>query len=146
MSPHSPKKRKSNQCFEKAYLRKLLKKMRPTDIELDDSQSSETALIGGIIETQHKDALEEIINEASEYSAINKETLQQIWDIDMAERKMFFESQKKNTSDYRGNRMNMITYRVALAIYIRSPSAYRDLKSFQIKFAITKIFTKIHFR
>ena len=39
--------------------------MRPTDIELYDSQSSETALIGGIIETQHKDALEEIINEVN---------------------------------------------------------------------------------
>ena len=68
----------------------------------------------------------------SEYSASKKETLQQIWNIDMAERKLFYESQQKNTTGYRDNRWNMITYRVALAIYIRSPAAYRALKSFQI--------------
>ena len=50
----------------------------------------------------------------------------------MQDRREFSKDQKRNVTGSRGNRWNTITFRLALAIYVRSPSAYRALKGFKI--------------
>eukprot|EP00794_Sanderia_malayensis_P002613 gene2613-3026_t len=56
------------------------------------------------------------------------------WLKDTEDRQTFYRDQFSNQgkTQSNGNRWSMITYRMALAIYIRSPAAYNALKSFQI--------------
>ena len=76
--------------------------------------------------------LDEALEEASGYNDNKKKLLSQMWGLDMEDRKLFETGQKKNLTGHRGNRWNMITYRIALAVYIRSPAAYKALKSFNV--------------
>lgn len=60
------------------------------------------------------------------------DTIRKIWENDIKENKIaFMKDQAKNTGDT-GNRFSTATYRVALAIFSRSPAAYEALKSFDI--------------
>lgn len=132
MSPKSRRKRTINQNQERRELKRLLKKMKGTDIELNDSQHHEMCNIGNIIERDHAKDLDEVIEEAAGYNDSKKKLLSQMWGLDMEDRKLFETDQKRNITGYRGNRWNMITYRIALAVYIRSPGAYKALKSFNV--------------
>ena len=58
--------------------------------------------------------------------------LQDIRHQDSQDRQDFFNDQMKNVTSSKGNTWSTVTYRIALAIYIRSPSAYEALKSFKI--------------
>ena len=132
MSPRAQKKRRQSQTTERSDLKKLLKKMKESDVELNGEQSEEMSKVGKIIEKDHAEDLEEILSEAAEYNESKKTSLSQIWNLDMQNRSEFADDQKKNTTGHRGNRWSLITYRMALAVYIRSPSAYKSLSSFKI--------------
>ena len=132
MSPNSQNKRKSRQSQERRHLKKLLRKMKATDIELNPDHSEELHKICCIIEDKHNDKLQDIFEEVSEYSENKKKMLQQMWNLDIKERKDFSSDQIRNGFGYRGNRYSMITYRIALAIFIRSPAAYKSLCSFNL--------------
>jgi hypothetical protein len=144
MSPNSQKKRKGRQGQERRDLKKLLKKMKGTDVELNEQQSVEMHKVGSIIQEHHSDELEKVFDEVSEFSDKKKTVLQQMWNLDINERKDFTADQIKNGFGCRGNRYSMITYRMALAIYIRSPAAYKSLASFNILELPESIFYK-HF-
>ena len=132
MSPGSQQKRKANQTQDRADFKKLLRKMKGTDVELNEDQSVELNKIGQIIEEKHGDELQNVFAELSEHSEEKRKTLEQMWNLDIKTRKDFTTDQIKNGFSCRGNRYSMMTYRVALAIYIRSPAAYRSLNSFNI--------------
>ena len=85
-----------------------------------------------IISKHHSEDLERLLNETSEFNEKKKSHLMQIWELDIKNRKQFYDDQKQNGNGNRGNKWNMITYRLALAVYVRSPAAYKALKSFQI--------------
>ena len=119
MSPASQKKRRTRQTQQYRDLKKLLKKMRKTDIDLNGEQSEQLVQIGRTIQDNHSDELDNVFDEISEYSESKKKLLQQMWNLDINERKDFTADQIKNGFGCRGNRYSMITYRVALAIFIR---------------------------
>lgn len=54
------------------------------------------------------------------------------WSNDVSGRDTFFADQQRNRSGEKGNRWSMVTYRLALAVFTRSPAAYESLKSFNI--------------
>ncbi|XP_065067940.1 uncharacterized protein LOC135693398 [Rhopilema esculentum] len=60
--------------------------------------------------------------------------IKEVWDKDTEDRSQFHRDQfvNKGKQNANGHRWSMITYRVALAIYIRSPAAFNALKSFKI--------------
>jgi hypothetical protein len=132
MSPNSQKKRKNRQSQERRNLKQLLKKMKGTDIELNEDQSEEMQKIGNIIQDNHSSDLNDVFDEVSEFSETKKKMLQQVWNLDINERKDFTSDQIRNGFGCRGNRYSMISYRIALAIYIRSPAAYKSLCSFNM--------------
>ena len=132
MSPPSQKRRRSSQNDRRRYLKRFLKKMKQTDVELTNEQSEELLKVGKVIDKDHPEALSDIMNEASAYSEDKKATLSQIWALDVKNRADFQQDQKRNKPGGRGNKWNMITYRMALAVYVRSKSAYKALSSFQI--------------
>ncbi len=132
MSPQSQKKRKQRQDQERKDLKTFLRKIKGTDIELDESQNSQMIQISQLISDNFRNDLNELIAETSELSEKKREELHQIWDLDSKSREDFAEDQTRNVNGSRGNKWNMITYRMALAVYIRSPAAYKALKSFDI--------------
>ena len=132
MSPRSQTKRRLNQNRERRDLKKLLKKMKATDVELNDKQHEEMSKITKSIETSHSQELENVITEASGHNEHTKKYIKQIWGLDTNDRMLFESDQNRNLTGHRGNRWNTITYRIALAIFIRSPAAYKALKSFNI--------------
>lgn len=62
----------------------------------------------------------------------NQSTLREAWQQDIASRETFAWDQQRNSNGDRGNRWSMLTYRIALAVYTRSRSAYESLRSFGI--------------
>ena len=58
--------------------------------------------------------------------------LKEIWEKDTSDRNDFYLDQKKNITGKKSNMWSAITFRIALAIYSRSPAAYEALKSFNI--------------
>jgi hypothetical protein len=132
LSPRSTSVRLGRSRREKSYLKKLRKKLAKSEIELDDKQSDELANICDSIEKNHKQELDDIIKEANEEKANGGEILKEIWELDMENRRSFLKDQNKNINGSRGNKWSSITFRMSLAIYVRSPAAYRALKGFNI--------------
>ena len=132
LSPASRKRRYERKDYERRRLKKLIRKMKTTDVELNDSQSDEMTEIVQNIESNHKSAFQGVLNDIGSHSDEKKELLQNIWDMDLCDRKKFSEDQIKNVTGFRGNRWNMITFRLALSVYIRSTAAYNALKSFPL--------------
>ncbi|XP_065907460.1 uncharacterized protein [Dysidea avara] len=127
LSPASVKKRKENMQAERSKDKALLAKFSKLDITLDDSQHDEMCRITDELETHHKDQLEDIYQEAGG----SREAIKDIWQADK-ERADFYKDQKKNGCGKRGNRWSLVTIRIALSVFVRSPAAYEALKSFNI--------------
>ena len=78
MSPTSQKRRKERQKSERRKLKKLLRKMRVTDVELNDEQNDEMHEIGDIIEQNFNDDLHEIFEEIEENSEAKTQYVKQV--------------------------------------------------------------------
>lgn len=109
MSPRSKLKRRFNQNQERNNFKKLLKRMKGTDVDLNDEQNKEMSKVTAVIQKDHDSELNRFIDEASGQNEKKK-------------REMFEKDQTKNVTGSRGNKWNTITYRIALAVYIRSPT------------------------
>ena len=122
------RKRTLKKRRQKTYkLSKTLEKYQALSCSLNADQSSEMQNILATINNQFSDELNKLLAENNKGDIIRK-----IWDNDLKENKAaFMKDQAKNTGDT-GNRFSTITYRVALAIFSRSPAAYEALKSFGI--------------
>ncbi|XP_065177028.1 uncharacterized protein LOC135806730 [Sycon ciliatum] len=71
---------------------------------------------------------EEVVSEAGS----NSHVLREAWEQDNQNHTEFMQDQEQNVDGSHGNRWSMITYRMAVAVYTRSSSAYQALKSFDI--------------
>ena len=113
-------------------MKKLRKKAKKLDISLADNQNEELQKICNIIETDHSQELEKVFEEANNNSENKGDIIREIWELDLENRRAFWQVQNKNVIGSRGNTWSTITYRVALAVYVRSPAAFRALRSFNI--------------
>jgi hypothetical protein len=119
--------------------------MKNTDVELNDGQNDEMTEIAQNIENHHKNVLNEVLDDVGKQSDSKTDILKKIWDMDLCDRRKFNKDQIKNVTGFRGNRWNIITFRLALSVYIRSTAAYNALKSFPM-LSLPSISTQIHER
>ncbi len=103
MSPGSRRKRRLRQHNHRDQLKNLLKKMKETDVELNDTQHNEMQQISNIIQSDHQPDLEEALVEASGNDANKKKHLSKIWGLVVTDRQLFADDQKRNVTGYRGN-------------------------------------------
>eukprot|EP00734_Pompholyxophrys_sp_LG126_P000335 Pompholyxophrys_sp_v1_NODE_121_length_1773_cov_2.337602.p1 type:complete len:116 gc:universal NODE_121_length_1773_cov_2.337602:143-490(+) len=83
------------------------------------------------------------VNDSSELKECFKTLgpqVEEIWNDDYKQVKTsFWIDQLKNRPRSKLNRFSAITFRVALAVYYRSPAAYRALSAFDIRYSCTSI-------
>lgn len=107
-----------------------------SDTSVNADQSAQMSAVVDVIQHDYADVLSSVINESTQ-SETEREAVRSIWKRDCEqrtarERADFEADQKKNSATHTGNRFSTITYRLALAVYARSPAAYRALASFDL--------------
>lgn len=110
--------------------------MANSDMVVDSEQSNEMKNIVDVINNNFSNVVNTVINESSE-SSIDRESAKRIWECDCQqklekEKQDFQQDQVRNKYGSTTNRWNPITYRIALAVYARSPAAYRALATFKL--------------
>ena len=135
----SPKSRtyRQNQSRRKLVnmgkkLQRLEKRTHKYNVKLNDEQHKEMIDVVRILNDKYRNDIQSAIESARTTSAETEKVLQDIWDRDTKDREDFFKDQTKNKTGYRGNNWSTITYRMALAVYTKSPAAYESLKCFKI--------------
>ena len=127
----TPKTRKRTLRKKSEKLKKVTKKFKKYEnymCRLDPQQGAEMNNIMKKINKNFSEDLDQIFKEND-----NGDILKRIWENDLKQnRKDFYEDQKNNVVSDTGSRYSVITYRVALAVFTRSPAAYEALKSFNI--------------
>ena len=89
--------------------------------------------IVSVINSKYRKDLEHIWREAEDKNGKEaRSVLEDIWKHDTQDRKDFFADQTHNMTGNTGNAWSTATYRIALAIYVRSPAAYEALRSFKV--------------
>ena len=106
------------------------------DIVLVDEQSSQMSNIINIVKDDYSEVVNTVINESTIIET-ERQAMRNIWLRDCAKKRAKYKAefeadQKKNTSSNYSNRWSSITYRMALAVFARSPAAYRALQSFEL--------------
>ena len=106
------------------------------DMVLVDEQSSQMSNIINIVKDDYSEVVNTVINEST-IIEIERQAMRNIWRRDCAKKRAkdkadFEADQKKNTSSNCSNRWSLITYRMALAVFARSPAAYRALQCFEL--------------
>ena len=121
----TPKTRRRTLQKKTAKLRKQSKKLEKYDnfvCDLNIEQSEEMREIISKINGEFSGDLEELFKEHDKGSI-----LKQIWNNDIQNNKTtFYKDQVKNKNSSSGSRYSVITYRVALAVFSRSPAAYES--------------------
>ncbi len=93
------------------------------ELELSEQQSTELADATGIIKKKFGKELSELLVETSQSCGEDFVKLcQDGWE----------EDQRRNVTGSKGNRWNVLTYRIALAIFARCPAAYEAVMDFGI--------------
>ena len=127
----TPKSRRRTLRKKSAKVKKLSKKLEKYEnymCNLDSEQSSEMNAIVQKISGNFSSDLGQLFNEHEK-----GDILKRIWENDIQQNKKdFFKDQGKNVNAQTGSRYSIITYRVALAVFSRSPAAYEALKTFNI--------------
>ena len=137
LSPSSRKIRLKNKRQKTWKRKEKIKKLEDVidkqRIILEKEQHKEMVDIVKIINDKYQEQLQKIWQESRDSNSPDTGSiLQDIWHQDSQDRQDFFNDQMKNVTSSKGNTWSTVTYRIALAIYIRSPSAYEALKSFKI--------------
>ena len=136
LSPRSQRKRvkkMSRKITSSAKrIKKLERRTKKYRMELADEQNKEMCDITGIINSKYEHEVENLIMDASKTSKETSTVLREIWDNDTKDREDFFHDQMNNKTGHKGNTWSTITYRIAMAVYTKSPCAYKSLKSFKI--------------
>jgi hypothetical protein len=131
MSPTSQVERKNNQKQLRQTLKRKLDSYEETEVPLNDEQSDEMNFVVSTIESQFQAELETIFDEGDKCGVGHK--LRHSWKTDQQRDSINFNhDQVLNKTGNKGNRWSVITIRMALAVYTRSPSAYDALKAFNI--------------
>ena len=96
---------------------------------LNEDQSEQMKNIMETVEKSFSDDLDNVLKESETHS----DFLQEMWQKDLVKSKaQFTMDQLRNETGSSGNRISVISYRIALAIFSRSKAAYEALKSFNI--------------
>ncbi len=136
LSPASCKIRQRNvrkkRQSDKKKIQRLQKRVEKLKIELNDEQDKEMKDIVSIINKKYESEVQSVLEEASEQSSETGAIMRDIWEQDTKDREDFVKDQIRNKTGSKANVWSSITYRVALAIFTRSPSAFESLKSFKI--------------
>ena len=137
LSPVSAKRRRNrareSRKNDKRKLVRLNAQLEKTNVTLEEAQNAEMLDIVQTINEKYQSELEKIWFEADGKSGTEtKELMKEIWNKDTTDRQDFYHDQMKNITGKKGNKWSTITYRIALAVYSRSPAAYEALKSFKI--------------
>ncbi|XP_014681583.1 PREDICTED: uncharacterized protein LOC106821341 [Priapulus caudatus] len=132
MSPKSKTVRGRKAIARATHLRRKIKKMqkrlRTMKIAVDDLQNVDIAKAVSVINQNHHEELENIYREAEASAGkLVADSLRKTWDADSS-RKEFLFDQAQNITGRKTNVWSMTTYRMALAIYVRSPAAYNAIK------------------
>ena len=113
-------------------IKRLQKRLNKYKVQLEENQSREMADIVTILNEKYADDVQAVIDAGADTSPETHRVLQEVWDQDTKDRTQFFTDQIKNKTGSHGNMWSSITYRVALAVYTKSPAAYESLKGFKI--------------
>ena len=118
--------KKKSEKFKK--VNKKLEKYESYMCRLDSQQGTEMKEDMDKINQSFSSDLDQIFKEND-----SGDILKSIWENDMKQnRKEFYKGQERNIASDSGSRYSVITYRVALAVFSRSPAVYEALKSFNI--------------
>ena len=128
LSPHSQTARARRKSQEHRITKRQLARLEYYYLDLSDNQSTELSAACQEISASYQDDLQDVFVDAGDEGQV----LRTAWDSDVHARAQFTSDQDRNTSGSKGNRWSMLTYRVALAVFTRSPAAYEALKSFGI--------------
>ncbi len=104
-------------------------------VTLNNEQSDEMNQIVHIINNDFSEDLNSVIT--SKTNVTQQEAFKKIWENDVRGRHSkdiadFKKDQARNRNGARSNKWSAVTYRVGLAVYCRSPAAYRALSSFSL--------------
>uniref|UniRef100_A0A1X7TCY2 Uncharacterized protein n=1 Tax=Amphimedon queenslandica TaxID=400682 RepID=A0A1X7TCY2_AMPQE len=101
------------------------------EVPLDTDQNDEMCNVISVIEEKCEAELKELFAEGKKHGVGHR--MKEIWNNDRNEDAQQYErDQSKNKTGRKSNRWSVITIRIALAIYARSPAAYDALKSFNV--------------
>lgn len=140
LTPNSKKKRLREASHARWRLNTKVNKLEQLlashDVNIEHEESNSLEEIVNIINDKFSGDVREVIQSASE-DPNQKELIQRVWKRDSKKRKQqdlkdFKEDQMKNSRGCKSNRWSAITYRIALAVYSRSPAAYQALSKFDI--------------
>ena len=127
----TPKTRRRTLNKKSERLRKVHKKLSKYEnyvCPLDSQQGKEMKDVMNQINENFSNELDQIFKENDK-----GDILKTIWENDVKmNRRDFYKDQQRNVASDSGSRYSVITYRVALAVFSRSPAAYEALKSFNI--------------
>ena len=127
----TPKTRKRTLNKKSERLRKMHKKLSKYEnyvCPLDSQQGKEMKDVMNQINENFSSELDQLFKENDK-----GDILKNIWENDVKmNRRDFYKDQQRNVASDSGSRYSVITYRVALAVFSRSPAAYEALKSFNI--------------
>ncbi|XP_067042166.1 uncharacterized protein [Acropora muricata] len=132
LSPKAARKRRNALSQSKRKLKRELKKLRTLQCTLSDQQDHEMRDIASIIERDFSSELQDVIDGSSKKENGKSKVLRAIWEQDVKDRKEFWNDQRRNRNGRNNNRWSIITYRMALAVFCRSPAAYEALSGFSI--------------
>ncbi|XP_065888474.1 uncharacterized protein [Dysidea avara] len=128
MSPASQQARKRYAQYQRSSNIRKLSKLEDSEVVLSDEQSEEMC---EVMEAMKAKDLDKLYQEGDQHGVGS--VMKTLWMTHKdRQKKQFFLNQEENSVGGRGNQWNMITIRMALAIYTRSPAAYKALQSFEI--------------
>ena len=128
LTPKSRRRTLQKKLQKLKKVHKRLEKYESYMCRLDSQQGAEMNEVISQITQNFSEDLDRIFNENDK-----GDILKHIWENDVTQnRKDFYKDQGRNTGSDPGSRYSVITYRVALAVFSRSPAAYEALKSFNI--------------
>ena len=127
LSPASQTERLANVRQDRRILKRSLACHENLDLHLSEDQSDELHSACKALQQDQLELFEDVVAEAG----TNSNVLREAWEQDHNHTE-FLQDQDRNVDGSHGNRWSMITYRMALAVYTRSSSAYQALKSFGI--------------
>eukprot|EP00117_Sycon_ciliatum_P043111 scpid85308/ scgid31258/ len=130
LSPQSQSARLGSVRQESHQVKRECSRLQHLYFTMSHSQSAELESVCKTIQSAHQEDMDEVVAELD--GKDKQDAVRDAWKQDVVSKQTFNHDQLTNTTGDRGNRWSMLTYRMALAVFTRSRSAYEALKSFKI--------------
>jgi hypothetical protein len=114
----------------------LREQLKHHDITINEKQSKSMQDVVDVINANFSSEVDKLIDDSASNDE-EKNFLRQAWQRDAGKKHKenvaaFNEDQRKGSTSFKGNRWSAVTYRMALAVYSRSPAAYKALCQFDV--------------